>query len=372
MPRYPALSEIIRAMAEIDAAIPKWPIEWTPMKSGGNTETATICGKFNKVLEGHRRGYYNLQETVNLLERLWHQQSENGRKDIENLLWTTLSSEPLVPKPVGPVLSDVPRVVIRAIATFGPTAQLPSMVFGRCPSRTDLIEVWAKSMCQELSYSMLHHADRFTEGTFILAKSLCAKYTFFARSADLTGTEFPQAFTDAASDLERTIEQIEYSRFAAGLEGTEPKPGPQRSQLEEILAEVGLPIQIASAMRQAEDYLESGDPFSPKNAGDLIRASMDEAHRAVVQELEKMTGRQCSNPERDGVRRQYMRDADFITPAEEAFFSAIYTLISGEASHKLDAPKETMLVMQRTVRDYLLLLLRRLHDKRIALPPDKP
>ena len=99
---------------------------------------------------------------------------------------------------------------------------------------------------------------------------------------------------------------------------------------------------------------------------------MDEAHRAVVQELEKMTGRQCSNPEMDGVRRQYMRDADFITPAEEAFFSCIYTLISVEASHKLDAPKETMLVMQRTVRDYLLLLLRRLRDKRIALPPAKP
>jgi hypothetical protein len=233
------------------------------------------------------------------------------------------------------------------------------------------MEVWAQSMCWELSYSMLHHADRFTEDTFILAKSLCATYTF-PRAAQLTGTEFPQVVIDAASDLEGTIELIDYSRFAAGLEGSEPKPGLQRSQLEEILAEVGLPIQIASAMRRAEGYLESGDPFSPKNAGDLIRTSMDEVHRAVVQELEKMTGRQCSNPEMDGARRRYMRDADFITPAEEAFFSCIYTLISGEASHKLDAPKETMLVMQRTVREYLLLLLRRLRDKRVALPAGRP
>jgi hypothetical protein len=31
-----------------------------------------------------------------------------------------------------------------------------------------------------------------------------------------------------------------------------------------------------------------------------------------------------------------------------------------------------MLVMQRAVRDYLLLLLRRLRDKRIALPSAKP
>lgn len=347
-------------------------------------ESATVYEKFTKILEGHRLGHYDLQQAVNLLEILWQQQSENGRKEIENLLWTTLSSEPLAACPrVGLISPDVLKVVIRAIATFGATPQLPSLVFGRVPWQSpDLMGLWAGSMCYELSYSMLHHADRFTQATLDLTKALCATYTF-ARGVQLTGTEFPQTVIDAAAELQKTIEHIEYSRFAASLTKIEHidhvrlaasltkgagEATPQGDELTVLLRALDPQGSIYRAIEKAEERLQSAGEFDAKQAADLIRTCIDETHRGVVAELQKMTGHQCAGADKDGARRTYMRDAGFINEAEEQFFSCIYTLLSREGTHKLLAPRETILVMYQTVKGYLLLLLRRLHDKRQSLP----
>lgn len=47
----------------------------------------------------------------------------------------------------------------------------------------------------------------------------------------------------------------------------------------------------------------------------------------------------------------------FINEHEKKFFTAIYGLISNKSNHELDVPKETVLVMERTVRDYYLTAL---------------
>lgn len=73
---------------------------------------------------------------------------------------------------------------------------------------------------------------------------------------------------------------------------------------------------------------------------------------------------------KDGARRAYLRSVGFISEPEEKFFSAIYTLLSEEASHKLIAPRETMLVMEQTVQNYLSLLNRRLSS--FVPPSPKP
>jgi hypothetical protein len=188
-------------------------------------DSTTTYEKVTKILEGHRRGHYDLQQAVSLLEMLWHQQSEDGRKDMENAFLTTLSSEPVTtPRPVGRFSPDVLRVVIRAMATFGPTASLPDLVFARLPSgKPHLIDVWAHGACYELRYSMFHNADRFTQGTLERTKALCAPYTF-SGGAELTGSEIPKVVIDAAADLERTIEQIEFSRFAGSLREDQQQP----------------------------------------------------------------------------------------------------------------------------------------------------
>ena len=109
-------------------------------------------------------------------------------------------------------------------------------------------------------------------------------------------------------------------------------------------------------------YLKSSKPFSAKIAGDLLRSSVDTTHRELINALTILKKKPYSGKEQDGARRAYMREVGFITLPEEKFFSAIYSLISEEASHKLDAPRETILVMHQAVQGYLLLLLRRLSD----------
>ena len=89
-------------------------------------------------------------------------------------------------------------------------------------------------------------------------------------------------------------------------------------------------------------------------------------HCGIVAALTKLTSQAFTGKESDGTRRQYMRKVGFITPAEETFFSAVYSLISQEGTHKLDAPKQTVLVLERTISDYLLLLARRLSDRTSA------
>lgn len=333
--------------------------------------SAPIYEKAKKILEGHRRGHYDLQGAVNLLEVLWRQQSEDGRKDMENALWTTLSSEPLAASQHfahTPMIADVLKVVIRAIATFAPTAQLPSLVFGRLPwQKTDLMGLWAQSMCNELSYSMIHHADRFTQATLGLTKAFCATYTF-AQSAQLIGTEFPKVVIEAAADLERSIEHIEYSRFAETLQKSQPPQKIEADELHSLLGAAGLSHQIASAMETAEAYLEGAGAFDAKHAAGLIRTCIDETNRGMVAELQKMTGLKCADPDKDGSRRTYLLQVEFINVAEEQFLTSIYTLLSKEGVHKLLAPKETILLINRTVKGYLLLLLRRLSDRRSWTP----
>jgi len=325
----------------------------------------------NRVIEGHRRGHYDIQEAVNLLEIFSRQQPDPMQQGVFNILWTLLASEPLGPPQTrGSLIPNLHAVAIRAISSFGPTVELPARVFGLLRMDSpELMELWAERICPEFAYSMLHYADRFAQPALDQAKAFCGTYTY-ARSAALMGATFPDSVVGAVSTLERTIEHIEFSRFAASLKEKQPKSAGQPSQLEGVLTELGLSKDIAIAVQRAENYLETNDPFDAKHAGDLIRTSMEEVHRSVVQELQKMTGRRCNNPEKDGARREYMKATLFITPAEETFFSNIYTLISDEASHKLKAAKETMLLMHRTVKDYLLLLLRRLAERRASRPED--
>lgn len=324
---------------------------------------------FEKIIEGHRKGYSDLQQAANLLEMFWRQLSEERRKDMIGVMWNTLSAEPLRPlAPAEMVTPNIHRVLIRAISAFGPTSELPARVFARLVwSDVPAMEYWAQHLCNELSYSMFHNAQRFSQATLDQAKGYCATYSY-EQAAQLAGTTFPQKLVDAVRALEKSIDYVEYGRFEAGIKMAQQE-SEDRHLAEGTPASVqGIPPKVAAAMKRAKQYLGSSDPFDAKAAADLIRASMDEAHRAVVSELEEMTGRKYEHPNKDGFRRAYMRDAAFISRAEEVFFSAIYTLLSEEAAHKILAPKETVLVMETTVESYLHLLFRRLEARKVSAP----
>lgn len=86
---------------------------------------------------------------------------------------------------------------------------------------------------------------------------------------------------------------------------------------------------------------------------------MEEAHRVIVKQLATIKGKPYDGAEKDGARRHYMRSVDFISEPEEKFFSAIYSLLSQEGSHRLIAPRETTLLLHQTVSNYIRLLAER-------------
>jgi hypothetical protein len=323
----------------------------------------------NSILEGHRRSHYNLQEAVNLLHMYTLQQSDETKQEIFRTLWFVLATEPQADRPAhGHVIPGVHSVVIRSVATFGPTAELPGRVFSllRWDDPTTM-EFWARRICSQLDYSMFHNAGRFAQSALDQTKALCGTYTFVGATT-LTGLQWPQSVIDAAGSLEKTVEHIEYARFAASLQEAQQTREIQVPELDQLLGTLGLPNNVAAAIEEARRYLQRRGLFEPKIAADLIRTSIDEIHRALVVELEKMTAAPCRAPDKDGGRRAYMREAGFISQPEEEFFSSIYSLVSKEGTHKLVAERETVLFLLEMVRHYLLLLLRRLLARRTAPP----
>ncbi len=163
------------------------------------------------------------------------------------------------------------------------------------------------------------------------------------------------------------MKQIEFERFEETIVGTTQEASPA-TDLHGLLVSAGLDLSLAEAVETAKDLRSTG-AFDTKIGGDLLRTSIDVAHRALVAEIEKITGTPYAGRDKDGERRVYLRTVGIMTLAEEKFFSAIYTYISEESSHKLDAVKETMLVVERTVTDYLILLLRRFLDLKLRYGP---
>jgi hypothetical protein len=177
-----------------------------------------------------------------------------------------------------------------------------------------------------------------------------------------TDKALPLQLIEALSELEVALENIKLTRFENFLRHAASKRQPEAAELSSGIGISKLHPKIGAAMREAEEYLRTAGEFDTKKAADLMRSAMDETHRFVVEELSKFKGEPYSGSNKDADRRLHMRRLGFISPAEEKFFSCIYSLISEEASHKLVAPRESMLVMHTTIHSYLLLLLRRMND----------
>jgi hypothetical protein len=319
--------------------------------------------KINKILDAHRRGFStaDIPSTVGLLEACYNRQPLDHRETFFQILQSIFYAEPLTPSQgCGSLEPNVHAVIIRAFAQFGPTALLPPLVFGLLRwNNHQQNELWVQKVYSELRYSLSTLSERFPKPVLDAIKAQCAIFTFSRRS-DLVGHNFPDALVDAAVDLEKLVDEIEFGRFADTLRAAEPQRPAISDRLTAVLAELGFDAEIANAIKKARSYLESADPFEPKSAADLLRSAMEAAHRAIVRQIEKLTLRTFRGEDLDGARRAYLRDVGFITRPEEKFLSCIYSLISEEGTHKLIAPKETVLVLERTTNDFLLLLLGRL------------
>ncbi len=246
-------------------------------------------------------------------------------------------------------------ILFRVLSQFGRVEMTLCKIIGFLDvDSSDVTNNWINCVSQEITSAVYTYSDVLSQEALDTLREHAA---LFSHPGSDLARAMP-AFSPYVMQLDRAIENAEFSRFEKQLRGAQVMPAPDAG--DEQLATGGPEHPVAAAMKEAADYLRSDGIFNPKKAADLMRTSIDESHREVVSRLVTVTGTQCIDANKDGARRAYLRKIGFISEPEERFFSAIYTLLSEEASHKLIAPRETMLVMEQTVHNYLSLLKRRL------------
>ncbi len=325
-------------------------------------QESTLFREANYILDAHRRGLRDRMHTLQMLKVLYDSQGLDNQRELCEYLGYILRVETMKTEAVHGVGLNMPALALLAIASFGPTEHLARFVFSRVQlDQPAAIEQWAQEIGPGLRYCLIQYADRFSQGTLTEIKAYCTTYGG-------TGEALPLPFVQSLTDIERSVEEIELGRFEQSLRNRAESGRTEPSDVPSLLSELGINQSVSSAMDEAEKHLRRPGPFDAKIAADLIRTSIDETHRAIVKHLEQIYGGKCPGDDKDGARRAYMRDVGFISVPEEIFFSAIYTLISKEASHRLVAPKETIMVLHKTASDYLLLLLKRLSVTRRSKP----
>ena len=117
----------------------------------------------------------------------------------------------------------------------------------------------------------------------------------------------------------RTLRRNDCRHGAGGITGHRPARASR---------ELGAESQPCRSSRTAKQYLRSTGAFDTKIGGDLLRTSIDVAHRALVAEIENIKCTPYAGRQQDSERRVYLRTVGIMTLAEEKLFSAIYTYIS--------------------------------------------
>ena len=314
--------------------------------------------KIDKILSGHAEGICGAERATDTLKRVLAPLGEWDRAKCLDHAFTILVRQVRARVPADATAGERQRqsinILFKVLFEFGRLDGVLCEIFAYFdPEDPTVVSNWVNYVFQEITSAVYAYSDSLAQST--LDKDQNAYYL----NPALAGRTADPDFASSMSVLNRAIKSAEFSRFERQLRNASPeKPEDGGKQP----AEAGLNLIVVDALKKARDYLHSDGPFDPKIAGDLMRASVEETGRDMVARLGALTGTRYAGPDKDFNRRAYLRKVGFINLAEEKFLTAIYGILSGEGSHKLIAPRETMLVMERTVQDYLLLLVRRLSD----------
>jgi hypothetical protein len=322
-------------------------------------ENSALRKEIDKVLDGYRRGFRNRPQIAELLENLYVLQAPEDQKELCEHLGYILRTEPIESRVVNGMSVNLPALAVVALSRFGPTAFLPAFVFSRLSwDDPKSMELWVREIHPDFKYCLQANADRFENRTL-------AQVAEYRGNVRVNDKPFVPSLIEALDDLAGVVERIEFERYERALKQAASKAASGITDLESLVAALGLNPKILGAIGEAEEYLNSSGTFDAKKAGDLLRATIDETHRAAVLRLSELEQRPFVQDDKDGARRSYLKTARFLTEPEEKLISLIYSMISAEASHRLTAAKDTVLFLHTTVSNYLLLILRRLRDRTV-------
>jgi len=337
-------------------------------------ENFEIGQQVERILHDYRNHILNDFEMAieDIAQCYSHVQGDEAKqKFFTEFLWPKFGDE-YVKVPRG---GNDPRpaidLIIRSWARFGPADHLPAYLFSILGFEKGPHDFWEREILPAFRDALQKDGDRFKDEVIKAIE----------QTMRTTGLEPDGSPRPAFQDLARVAGQILYKRFRKTLAEPGKQAGAEqpkvrnprvineaktasKDELAELMRALNVDWKLAAALRKCREYLESSDPFQAKAAGDLLRSAIDSVNRSVVKELEKITGISYQAKDKDELRRQYFVKVNFINEHEKKFFTSVYGLISNESNHQLDAPKETVLVMERTVTDYLILLLRRLLERK--------
>jgi len=316
---------------------------------------------------GYGKGLSDQQKTLTLIRGIFSRATEAECLSLRQLLKNAWLHSDGKNTPIRGYLVNMTVLTMRSLLEFDSPREVTKAVFHRLAdsilsndsSRQDTL---GQELLPQFQSSLTSCQDRFDTTAL---EEIKAQITWCRNlSPMLTGSvEF------ALNGLEHTVEHIEFERFARTISA-----GPTAINVGNPSATQnnpnGFSPKVTNALKEAGQFLRTEGEFDPKIAGDLIRSAIDEAHREVVASLEALHDQRCSATDKDGSRRAYMREVGFITQPEEEFFSAIYSLLSQEASHKLITARETILLLYQTVSGYLSLLSERLSRLKGPFLPD--
>lgn len=311
----------------------------------------------DRIFDAHRKGLCDKVKTLNLVGQLHRKLPAPEAAGLCKILTDLFRVSEMTSYNVGGYVVNMAALVLSCLADVGSTQQLPGLIFSRLPiGDSAKTVIWAQELLSELQWSLMRCPQRFDAGALNRIKDFAANVRgrIYFDSAPVVS---------ALDNLEKAVEWVEFQRFAESISGGEGIPQTLHFSLENPSPISGLNSTVTNALEEARKRLTTQGEFDPKMAADLIRTAVDEAHREIVEALAELDGKPFPGPDKDGARRAYMRSLGFITQPEEEFFSAIYSFISRETSHKLITPRETALLLHQIVSSYLLLLMERLNKR---------
>jgi len=333
-----------------------------------------VQAKIDKILAAHRNGKRDEHTTRLNLRALFDGLDAKGQKQFFFWLGQLMVDEMAKPvfAPNDPVQPPcVLGVIIRVISEYGPVEKAYPLLFTKMSeyrASETVVQNWVRIISPVIVTSMNMWASRFRPTFLNTLKAYLLVYTS-DQSKMLFGTRgLSEQLVASMKRIESQIEELELRSFEAQLQNSAQKVVTGSTQavqepdpLRDVLAHFNA-TTITDALRDAENHLRSEGQFDPHKAASMIRTSMDEIHRIIVERLARIKGVQYEGGESDKNRREFMRKQGLISVPEEKFFTAIYWLLSAGAVHQLIAPRETAILMHHTVSGYFVLLLRRLMD----------
>jgi hypothetical protein len=305
-----------------------------------------------KLFEGFRRGFAAKDKSVQSFQKIIRRASPEELSQIRHALTRRYQTCEMTSNNLGSYVANEAALTLMCMGELVEIPTLVEIACSRLSENQQVNKVWADEIAPEIHWVLMNHPEKLDAAA---EQSIKAYATMIKAQEYVLGADAARAVQTWVNNADWVI----FERFQRDLEAQDAGAAGAESAAAKADPVRDFSPVIADALEKAAEHLTGHGQFDSKTGADLIRTSIDETHREIVNHLISVYGG-APDHDKDGARRAYMRQCGFITPPEEKFFSAIYSLVSEEASHKLLAERETALFMHVTVSHYIRLLVERL------------